>query len=372
MHSIAAISVNDALHQALTYLLNHGVEEPSRNGPVLVAPGPVMVEFTNPRNRVLFSPTRDANHVFHVMESLWMLAGSNKIEFPVYFSSTYGQFSDDGKTMWDAYGWRWRSFFGYDQLMEVAAELRKNPTSRRCVLSMWNSSAHHIETGLESLAWSISGLGGEEFFEDLSIACNGGKAVPCNTHAYFAIRDGRLNLTVMNRSNDAIWGAFGANAVHFSYLLEYMAMLTGVPMGSYYLFTNNLHCYTDKYTKEKLAKIAAESFELDRQMDHGPNLEPGFDADLAIFMPWALQIIRSTPPPATWPVNEAVPAATALALAVPELKTEFMHSVVLPMFLFWVYRKWKDEYSSQVCLDGVEAPDWQHAIDEWVERRRKK
>lgn len=366
MHSIAAISVNDALHQALTYLLNHGVEEPSRNGPVLVAPGPVTVEFTNPRNRVLFSPTRDANHVFHVMESLWMLAGSNEIEFPVYFSSTYGQFSDDGKTMWDAYGHRWREFFGWDQLEAIVEELKANPTSRRCVLAMWNA-----EVG-DDTEFMFEAKSGVRYHDDLGVACNGGKAVPCNTHAYFAIRDGRLNLTVMNRSNDAIWGAFGANAVHFSYLLEYMALRTGVPMGSYYLFTNNLHCYTDKYDKEKLAKIAAESFELDHHMDHGPNLEPGFAADLALFMPWALQIIRSAPPPATWPVDEAVPAATALALAVPELKTEFMHSVVLPMFLFWVYRKWKDEYSSQVCLDGVEAPDWQHAIDEWVERRRKK
>lgn len=355
MFSYATGDVNEALSIGLRHLLDEGLQETSRNGVVLVAPRPVCIEYSNPRSRVLYSATRDANPVFHFMESLWMLSGSNEIEFPSFFSSGYGQYSDDGTTMWDAYGWRWRAFFGYDQLAEIIEELKENPDSRRCVLAMWNASAHHIEIGLTALTWEDKQ--GEAFYDDLAVATNGGSAVPCNTHAYFAIRDGRLNMTVMNRSNDAIWGCFGANVVHFSFLLEYMAVHIGVPMGSYFQFTNNLHVYTDKFNIEKLNAIEQESYVAsDAKEEQGPMLEPDFDADLALFMPWALQVIRSSP-------------GGPHVLNVPACETTFMTTVAIPMFLFWTYRKWKDEYSSNVCLDGIAASDWQRACQEWVDRR---
>ena len=59
------------------------------------------------------------------------------------------------------------------------------------------------------------------------------KDLPCNTHVYFSIRDGFLDMTVCNRSNDLIWGCCGANAVHMSYLQEYVAIMCGVDIGFY-------------------------------------------------------------------------------------------------------------------------------------------
>lgn len=361
MFSYAAQDVNDAISTGLNHLLHVGIREDSRVGPVLVAPGPVCIEYVNPRQRVLLSPTRDANHVFHFMESLWMLSGNNEIEFPVFFNSAYGQFSDDGTTMWDSYGWRWREFFGYDQLEEIIIELRKNPQSRRCVLSMWNAAEWTADP-----SWSRKD--GPWMQSDLLVALDGGKAVPCNTHVYFAVRDGKLNMTVMNRSNDAFWGCFGANAVHFSFLLEYMAMRIGVHMGSYFQFTNNLHTYTDKFSLEKIAQIGYESDFVGPLPELGPMLEPGFDDDLKLFMPWALQVIRSAP---MQPTTTGINVLEHPVLNVPNLTTTFMQSVAVPMFLFWVYRKWKDEYSSNVCLYGIDAPDWQRACREWRDRRKK-
>jgi len=363
MYSYKARDVNEALSLGLQHLLHSGIKEDSRVGPVLVAPGPVCIEYTDPRQRVLYSPTRDANHVFHVMEALWFFSGSNELEFPVFFNASYSQFSDDGKTMWDSYGWRWREFFGYDQLDAIVEELKSNPGSRRCVLAMWNA-----DIAPSAPQWEAKS--GVQYSDDLGVACNGGKAVPCNTHAYFAIRAGKLNMTVMNRSNDSMWGAFGANAVHFSFLLEYMAMRIGVPMGSYYQFTNNLHTYTDKFSIDKLNAIEYECVTLDQLEPLGPSITEGFDDDLKLFMPWALKVIRATPPPATFP-SDVLPEATQLAANVPACKTPFFHAVAIPMFLFWVFRKWKDEYSSNTCLDGIDAPDWKRACYEWKERRRK-
>ena len=68
---------------------------------------------------------------------------------------------------------------------------------------------------------------------------------PCNTQIYFWSRNGKLNMTVANRSNDMIWGAYGANAVHMSFLQEYVASMCGVKCGIYTQFTHNLHAYLD-------------------------------------------------------------------------------------------------------------------------------
>lgn len=339
MYSVKISDVNQALQFSLEHLMNSGVEESSRNGPVLVAPEPVCIEYVNPRSRVLFSPTRDANPFFHLFEALQFLEGTNDIEFPCYFNSSYGQFSDDGRTMWDAYGWRWRRFFGWDQLTTIAEELRRDPTSRRCVLSMWNS----MDTSSEH--------------DDFYVATHGGKAVPCNTHAYFAVREGRLNLTVMNRSNDLVWGLAGANAVHMSFLLEYMCMLTGLPMGTYYQFTNNLHIYTARFDRVWMEAVVAECYALEDMDTYGtgPAIEPGFDEDLARFMPWARGVIRGERTGSN-----------------PVLNTEFMLDVVFPMFMVWVGRKAGAPLES-LCqwTDEIGAPDWQAACLEWIERRAK-
>src|SRR5690606_6235064 len=139
---------------------------------------------------------RDANPFLHFFESLWMLAGRNDVDYMTRLVRRFAAYSDDGKTFNGAYGYRWRKWFGRDQLQQIIGALRSNPQDRRCVLGMWDAG-HDL--GLQSA--------------DL----------PCNTHIYFRIQDDRLNMTVCNRSNDAIWGAVGANVVHMSFLQEYMA-----------------------------------------------------------------------------------------------------------------------------------------------------
>lgn len=350
MYVIRTDDVNDALSQGITYLLREGVEEPSRNGPVIVASGPVVTEYTNPRSRVLYSATRDANPFFHLMECLWFMAGDNDIEFPCYFNSSYGQYSDDGRTMWDAYGHRWRRFFGWDQIEAIVKELTANPASRRCVLTMWDARGTDPDP---RLAKDVT-AGWDDFY----VATHGGKAVPCNTHCYVDTRGGQLNLTVCNRSNDIVFGCYGANAVHMSFLAEYLAMRLNVLVGTYYQISNNFHSYTNVFDRSKLERMAHESNTVGALPDISPRLELGFDSDLVTFMAWARVVMRST--------NQ-----DSVALNVPDLKTEFVMATVVPIFLSWVYRKWKDPYSMNLCLDGIAGADWKRACAEWVERRRK-
>jgi Thymidylate synthase len=219
MRVLIARNVHEALPLGLRLLEQEGLRRESRNGPVLVSPWPVTTVYERPCERVLFWPERDANPFFHLYESLWMLAGRNDVKPLLRYAKNMASFSDDGRTLHGAYGYRWRRWFEkpLDQLMVIAQVLRENPDDRRSILQMWDAS---------------SDLG------------KMGKDLPCNTMASFQ-RDaeGRLNLTVFCRSNDIIWGAYGANAVHFSMLLEYMALWIGCPVGVYNQVSVNWHGY---------------------------------------------------------------------------------------------------------------------------------
>ena len=92
MKVIEASSPDDALAQGMRHLLERGVREPSRVGEVLVAPAPVATVYRYPRARVSFSPVRDANPFFHVMEALWMLAGRNDVAFLAAYNQRMAEF----------------------------------------------------------------------------------------------------------------------------------------------------------------------------------------------------------------------------------------------------------------------------------------
>jgi len=101
----------------------------------------------------------------------------------------------------------------------------REATSRRAVIAMWDP--------MEDL-----------WYEEK-------KDIPCNTHIYFRIINGRLDMTVCNRSNDLIWGMCGSNVVHFSMLHELLANATGTALGRYFHLSNNLHIY-DAVPKREL------------------------------------------------------------------------------------------------------------------------
>jgi thymidylate synthase len=130
--------VDEALYAALSNLIKVGIETPSRNGPQLRFATPVTTVWQPEVNRTSTDKTRANNPFFSIMESLWMLAGRSEVAFPAFYAKQILEYSDDGLTMNGAYGHRWRNYFGYDQIQTIAKELQKNPTSRRCVMSMWD------------------------------------------------------------------------------------------------------------------------------------------------------------------------------------------------------------------------------------------
>jgi len=344
MFVIDATNVNEALPKGILHLLEAGVTEDSRNGKVLVAPTPVCTVYRKPLERVLFSPLRNANPFFHVMEALWMLGGHHDLKFPLEFNSRFAEYSDDGQSVFGAYGWRWREFFGYDQLEKIAYELQNNPQSRRCVLSMWNG-------------WEIDEYEDEDAplhsHCDLYVATHGGKDVPCNTHAYFDCRGGKLNMTVCNRSNDIIWGAYGANAVHFSFLQEYMALRIGVPVGVYRQVSNNFHAYLDVYDVQKLLMIANNAlttnyYATEVDFNRTPLFKDNckrFEDELEYFL------------------NDSLYEATS---------HEFIRTVAQPMRRAWeLYKQAELEKAVELLYATMIPCDWRTAALTWLMLRKE-
>ena len=156
---------------------------------------------------------------------------------------------------------------------------------------------------------------------------------------------------------------YGANAVHFSFLLEYMAFRIGLPIGVYRQFSNNFHAYLDVFPREKMERIVTDCYEeLERApTSTGPGLEVGFDDDLTAFMRWARSVIMNSH-----------------GMNIPAWKTEFFRSVAEPMFMAWRIRKNAQSGQIDVSLSGrtvegelarIAAPDWGRACREWIERR---
>jgi thymidylate synthase len=318
-------NVHEALPIVVQDLLTHGVEKSSRNGPVLVFSEPVTTVYEKPLERVLFYPERDANPFFHLMESLWMLAGRNDIAFPCRFVKTMVNFSDDGKTFHAAYGHRWRKHFKIDQLEKVSEMLKENPEDRRAVVSMWDSHA--------------DGLGRE------------GKDFACNLQALFSIRDEKLDMMVTNRSNDIIWGAYGANAVHFSYLQEFMAAAIGVPVGKYYQVSNNFHAYKNTLEKVKDLKPCSNPYDLTELQQTIPLI----NTDMKTWHQDLLMFMEEGP--------------------IVGFRDRFFRRVVTPVWqAHEAFKNREDEHrfekAKEIIQQCADIP-WMLACWEWLDRREK-
>lgn len=330
MKTIHVRNVNEALPTGYNYLLEHGHRRDSRNGPVYVADGPVTTLYEKPDERVMFWAERDCNPFFHFMEGLWMIAGRNDVAFVSHYAKNMASFSDNGVTLHGAYGYRWRHHFGGDQLAVIAQALRDNPDDRRVVLQMWDP---------------IADLGQQ------------GKDFPCNLEILFRISvHGKLDMTVNNRSNDVIWGAYGANAVHMSMLQEYMAASIGVPIGRYWQISNNYHGYD--LTMKKHEGLTLENLSQYKGKWSGPYSE----SMGAIVKPYPM-------------VNTDIQVwEQDLGMLMDEgpiigFQDKFFRKVATPIWSSWEAWKKDDVKGAMDIISQCAATDWRLACHQWLERR---
>lgn len=317
---VTEINVPNAYVEALIRFKIDAIEDESRNGPVLTCEDPFLLTIVDSTERVLFDPIRDANPFFHLMEFVWMMAGSNDVGWIEQFNKRYRQYAD-GEIVHGAYGHRWQNHFGMvNQISSCIDILKKDRTSRRAVLGMWDPQ-YDLEPKND---------------------------LPCNTHIYFRVdTENRLNMMICTRSNDLIWGMLGANVVHMTMLFELMCHATGYPMGMYQVFSNNAHIYKNLPKFEEITTTRA---------------------------PVDYYTEKSIVPMNLLQKNEGVEDLLGdcyefLKLPTKQMTTRFMTTVVRPMHDAWFIHKIGETEKAIELVKAVEAEDWRLAALEWLQRR---
>lgn len=304
----------EAYYEMIWKMKVMGVSNDTRNGPVLSIPEPIGITIKNPEQRVIFDEVRDANPFFHLLEAVWMLAGEQNVEWLSNFNKRMEGFAESDGILRGAYGFRWRYHFGYDQILWATTELKRDPRSRRVVISMWDQTHDTIGATKEV------------------------RDIPCNTHLYFRIENDKLEMTACNRSNDMIWGMLGANAVHMTILQEVMARELELGVGQYTVMTNNLHIYKNlpkfKDIMETIGVVDPYSFHVKPTAINFDNL-PNFleECRSAIYGHW--QYVHNN----------------------------WLNRVVRPVHNAWFDRT--DERVNEIMAD-----DWRLACQEWINRRK--
>lgn len=222
-------TASEALPRLLKKAFEKGSLVPSRAGATMELTH-LGITLTKPHRREILCPHRKPSIAAQVAETMWVLAGRDDIEWLGHYLPRAKDFSDDGLTWRAGYGKRLRSWpstnvpgFPHDQLAYVVNTLKANPESRQAVMSIW----------------------------DPAIDSAPGKDIACNNWLSFISRNNRLDLMVAIRSNDAIWGWSGINAFEWSALLEVVAGLTRLQVGSLHFAVTSWHVYEQHWDKAK-------------------------------------------------------------------------------------------------------------------------
>ena len=321
MHVIHARNVNDAYVQGRTHLQEHGVVVSRRLGttPVLCkeVSYPVTTCYEQPTERVLYCPSRDANPFFHLMEAIWMFAGRSDVRWLTEYNKRMTEYSDDGYSFYGAYGNRWRNSGYGDQILTVIKKLKDDPTTRQATIMI----GHPRDT----------------FAQTVDMPCN----LVC---AFNKVSTGKLNMTVFARSNDAIWGAYGANAVHFSMLHELVCIGADLPQGSMIQISNNFHEYVTVADKHLIVENS-DYYERKKIKTH------------------KLSVIS---------VEQFLQDCEFFCIEVPSMiKEPFLNHIAMPMKTAWRLRA----HNKTTAIDHLDSMpsgnDWQFAAQAWLRRRLK-
>ena len=331
MYVLTVRNINHALYGGINLLKYMGHIIAPRGLETLEAPCPVATVYENPCERVLFDERRDANPFFHFFEALWILSGRRDVAFLAQFNKKMADYSDDGEVFHAPYGHRLRYFPGrdglIDQLDEAVRIFIADHDTRQVVLQIWDVA------------------------RDLGEKT---KDLPCNDLIFLKIRYGKLDMRVCCRSNDMIWGAYGANVVQFSMLLEYLAARIGVGVGIYTQISDSFHVYTDN----PQWKILSEDIRLphDPYEDNMVVPEP-LVTDAALFDDELRGVMQGLDR-ITWTDLRDTAGAN--------LKNRIFYDVAFPLFRAWHRHKetsdgWKE-------LQSCPQTDWRLAAAQWLTR----
>ena len=163
---------------------------------------------------------------------------ANKIKEDEEFAKVWGELGP-------VYGKQWRNFDGVDQLANLIEQIKKNPNSRRLIISAWNPSE----------------------VKDMALP-------PCHTLMQFYVNENKVSCQLYQRSGDVFLGV-PFNIASYSLFTMMIAQVCNLELGEFVHTLGDAHIYLNhleqidrqlKRTPRKLPK-----------MEINPNVKSIFD-----------------------------------------------------------------------------------------------
>lgn len=156
-----------------------------------------------------------------IYELLWFLRGDTNVSYlQEHGVRIWNEWADEHGELGPVYGQQWRSWPDYaggsiDQIRSVVEEIKRNPTSRRLLVSAWNVAQ----------------------IDEMALA-------PCHCLMQFYVSEGRLSLQLYQRSADVFLGV-PFNIASYALLLMMVAQVTGLEPGEFVHSFGDVHIYTN-------------------------------------------------------------------------------------------------------------------------------
>lgn len=163
-----------------------------------------------------------------IYELLWFISGDTNIKYlHDHGVSIWDEWADENGDLGPVYGHQWRSWPApdgtvIDQLSAVADSLKRNPDSRRHIVSAWNVAE------VDKMALP-----------------------PCHTLFQFYVADGRLSCQLYQRSADLFLGV-PFNIASYALLTMMMAQVCGYKAGDFVHTFGDAHIYLNHFEQVDL------------------------------------------------------------------------------------------------------------------------
>ena len=192
-----------------------------------------------------------------IYELLWFLKGDTNIKYLKDNGvSIWDEWADENGDLGPVYGAQWRSWQGangktIDQITEVIDQIKKNPDSRRLMVSAWNVAE----------------------IPNMALA-------PCHAMFQFYVADGKLSLQLYQRSADVFLGV-PFNIASYALLLMMVAQVCDLEVGEYVHTFGDVHIYNNHF--EQVEKQLSRELKSLPTMKLNPEIKNIFDFDFNDF-----------------------------------------------------------------------------------------
>lgn len=331
MHIIYGDTINDLMMKVIEKVLFEGACLPTRNGNAITIYDVSMI-LRNPRSRHLSLVGRKNNIFSTFAEAMWVFAGDNRIHpYLNFFLPRAPQYSDDGLIWRGAYGER---LYAHGQLENVIQQFKNDGIfTRRAVISLYmpDRDTNDSLRKIYNLENSVD--------------------IPCNNLIHFFITpDKKLNIKIIQRSGDLIFGVSNINIFEFSLLQEIVLSVLQrevdgqIKLGYLHHSITNLHIYEDRIEQARNIFNCKEK----QVTDLVNNDEISFPSSLTSIKMFFCEMVSFFESKITDPPHNV----KTLTQEVAKLKNIFFtHSVRIENNLLWGYAEAILSYIYQVRFD---------------------